>query len=70
MSERWRPYGTRFSLLGEPGTHVPGFLMPPLRGWSTAAGEGARRNYQTKPTVSEVEEVPALTQKAPAQSPP
>ena len=35
VRENWcRPYGTRTFVPLSPGTSVPGFHMPPLRGWS------------------------------------
>jgi hypothetical protein len=32
-----RPYGTRVFPSRLPGTHVPGYLIPPLRGWIRVA---------------------------------
>src|SRR5439155_25286828 len=32
-----RPYGTRFYFAFVPGTAVPGFPIPPLRGWGISS---------------------------------
>ena len=48
-----RPYGTRSFRCTPPGTSVPGFHMPPLRGWSETIVEMLRVQDRASRLISQ-----------------